>query len=190
MNKQRPFWAAQTLADLERDEGFREYAYPDPLSALFRQHRKERWGFEPADIIAMRIQKATGKSVDFSTGAPWTVGFGFTRGVTYRTRISIDAARHKLEDEMLAHLHVLDKVLPKWQEMPDVVKTVLANLAFNLGTRFWQFKNTIKLLNAGNFPAAADNLQASLWYKQVGGRAVRLVKRLRTGKIEPENLIN
>lgn len=178
--KAPPLWMRQTLADLDRQEGFRQYAYPDPLSALGKKWSKEKWGFVPASVILGKV----GGSPD--TGKPWTVGIGFTNGVTPDSSMSREFAMRKLEATVLEHLWVLDKVLPKWLDMPDVVKSVLANLAFNLGPRLFQFKTTIRLLNAGKFADAGASLQASLWYKQVGARGRELVARLKTMKIDPK----
>lgn len=182
--KSTPYWMRQTMADVGRHEGFRQYAYPDPLSPLFKANRKEKWGFVPASVILAKL----GQKPD--NGKPWTVGIGFTNGVTHLSTMSLEAANRKLEQELLNHFWVLDKACPGWLRMPDVVKTVLANLAFNMGGNFLQFKNTIKLLNAGEYSKAADNLRASLWYKQVGGRAVELTARLKTMKIDPKYLVN
>ena len=41
----------QVVKDLGRDEGFREYAYPDPLSKLARTQKSKDWGFKPAREI-------------------------------------------------------------------------------------------------------------------------------------------
>jgi len=58
----------------------------------------------------------------------------------------------------------------------------IVNLLFNLGpTRFRGFTKTIAALDAGNFTAAADHLQDSLWYRQVGARADRLIALMRIG---------
>lgn len=183
-NKAPPYWMRQTLADLIRHEGIREFAYPDPLSVLATKHRKEKWGFVPASVILAKLGEKP------SRGAPWTVGVGFTRGVTYETRMSREMAIQKLEQEVIEHLWVLDKMAPNWLQMPDVVKSVLANMAFNMGGRLMQFKATFKLLNAGDFAAAGRNLRASAWYKQVGDRAKELIERLETGSVQRQFIVN
>jgi GH24 family phage-related lysozyme (muramidase) len=179
-------WFKQTLHDLDRDEGFREFAYPDPLSELHRRYppRRYGWGYKPATEIIKEL-----KIKDISLGDPWTVGHGFTRGVTPSSRISHEESLVRLSRELIAHLPVLDKVLPEWRMYPDFVKTVLANMAFNLGSRFWQFKNTIRAFANHDWPAAADLMTRSLWFSQVGARAKRLVWRLRNGMIQPDQLV-
>lgn len=178
-------WVAQTLADLARHEGFRKYAYPDPLSELHKKYppKKWGWGYKPADAILREIGEPASK------GAPWTVGIGFTRGVGPSTVMTREEAFNELLPELIEHLEVLDRLLPDWETYPDVIKTVLANLAFNLGSRLGQFKNTLKYFAAGEWNKAAANLKKSLWYRQVGERSEELVKRLQTLKIEQQYLV-
>lgn len=179
-------WERQTLSDLERHEGFRPYAYPDPLSPMFRKYssRRIRWGFRPA----REIMKELGIT-DPRLGSPWTVGFGFTRGVTPDSHMTIEEARPELYRELIAHLTVLDRLLPEWQLYPGFVKTVLANLAFNMGSRLGQFKNTLRYFHQRDWLRAATNLEKSLWYQQVGGRARELVWRLKNEMVQPEFLV-
>lgn len=182
--KNLPYWLQQTLADLMRHEGFREYAYPDPESPLYKRHKKERWGFVPADIILARLGEKA------SDGAPWTVGFGFTKGVTPTTRMSRTLAEEKLLPIALAHFNQLYRLLPEWDSYPDFVKTVLSNLIYNMGLdKLRGFKNTLKFFRAKEWKKAGDGLVHSLWYKQTGSRAKELVKRMRTGTIESEHKI-
>ena len=43
----RPYWFKQVCSDLERHEGFRQFAYPDPLSFIGKNYSnpKYKWGF-------------------------------------------------------------------------------------------------------------------------------------------------
>lgn len=174
------YWLLQTLEDLDRHEGFRPYAYPDPLSELEEKYPALRWGwgYKPADAILREIGEPAYK------GKPWTVGYGFTQGVGPSTKMDKDQAREELLPELMEHLEVLDRLVPEWRDYPDVVKTVLANLAFNLGGRLRQFKNTLEYFRQREWKKAAANLQKSLWFKQVGNRGEELVKRLKTLEIE------
>ena len=91
----QPPWLKQTVADLDRHEGFREFAYPDPLSALARQYpaRKHGWGKRPASVIAAELGLTT---ADLDKGRPWTVGHGFTHRVTPNSSIKKEASMHRL----------------------------------------------------------------------------------------------
>jgi len=58
----------------------------------------------------------------------------------------------------------------------------IIDMLFNLGiSRFLAFKNTIEEIRHGEWTAAAERLKGSLWYKQVKGRARRIVQELDTG---------
>jgi lysozyme len=181
----KPLWLTQTASDLARHEGFREFAYPDPLSKLGKRYQGQKvgWGYQPGDMLLVKLGE---KEAD---GAPWTYGYGFIGGVTPASRISVSQADRRLESEILIHVQILDKLVPKWKSMPMYVQTVLANLAFNMGNRLAQFKNTLKFINDGQFHLAAHNLEQSLWFKQVGVRGKELVARLQTGRIPKEYLV-
>lgn len=180
----KPLWLIQTKADLDRHEGFRAFAYPDPLSPLMKRYPREKWGFRPAIEILQKLGISLSEAT--ITGAPWTVGYGFTRGVTLTTVVSKERAMQILEPEILAHVVVLDHLIPSWRKMPVVVQTVLANMAYNMGNRLGQFKATLAVIAAGRYAEAGDRLTKSLWYKQVGYRARELVERLKTGYIQEE----
>jgi lysozyme len=173
----------QVKADLDRHEGFREYAYPDPLSPLGRKYTAKkgyRWGYEPAREIMSRIPGA--KDED---GTPWTYGFGFTHCVNPDSRISRIAAERMLEGLILEQDIRLGEKLPWYKEASFVTKTVLINMAFNLGmTSLLKFRNTLRYIKEKNYDQAALNLTQSLWFKQVGARAVELVWRLRHQRIQ------
>jgi len=67
--------------------------------------------------------------------------------------------------------------------LPDHVKRVLVNMAFNLGrTRLGHFKNMTKAINEGNWNKAADEMVDSKWYRQVGNRSIELVEIMRNGE--------
>ncbi len=71
--------------------------------------------------------------------------------------------------------------LPWIQQKPLVIQGVLVNLAFNMGVDgLLKFHNTLALIQSGEYDKAADALKDSLWYTQVGNRAIRLVQQLRT----------
>lgn len=182
---QRPAWLPQVLSDLKRHEGFRKYAYPDPLSPMARKYRgsKYRWGHRPA----LEIMAEFGIPLsEIPSGKPWTIGYGFTRGVNERMVITKEYADRRLETIALEHAAGLDKLLPGWRtNLPQYVQEVLANLIFNLGKeRLSQFTTTLGLIEQGKYAMAGQNLKKSLWYKQVGSRARELTERLITGQVQ------
>jgi GH24 family phage-related lysozyme (muramidase) len=62
----------------------------------------------------------------------------------------------------------------------------IIDMLFNLGlTRFLGFQNTIAAIRSGEWSRAASLAKQSLWYKQVGARARRIVRELDTGEFCP-----
>lgn len=170
----------QVVSDLGRHEGFREYSYPDPLSALAKSQPSKDWGFKPAREVAR-------PGTNYETGKPWTVGYGFTHGVTPDSRMNRITADRKLEQEILEVDAALSNVLSWYKESSFITKTVLINMAFNLGLKgLLGFRNTLKFISQKNYEQAARNMTQSLWYKQVGARAKELVERMRTQNIPTE----
>jgi GH24 family phage-related lysozyme (muramidase) len=180
----KPDWFTQSVADLKRHEGFREFAYPDPLSRLGRLYSKEKWGFEPARNILARLGESEG------SGHPWTVGYGFTSKVTVDSRMTLQQAERKLEELVQALVPDLNSLIPTWVNMPTFAQTVLVNMDYNMGKeKLSHFAPTLEYFKEGKYAIAGDRLTRSLWYSQTGSRAKELVQRLKTGKIEPEHKV-
>lgn len=76
----------------------------------------------------------------------------------------------------------LDRNIPWWRALDAVRRRVIVDLCFNLGIGgLMKFKNTLAAVKAGSYEAAAQGMLASLWAKQVKGRATRLAQMMRTG---------
>lgn len=66
-----------------------------------------------------------------------------------------------------------------WEDFPDEVQEVLVNMLFNLGRpRLTKFKNFNTKLIEGDWAGAAPEGRDSIWFRQVGKRAERLMARL------------
>lgn len=169
----------QVKADLERHEGFREFAYPDPLSVLYKQHKSlaEKWGNAPAGNLL--------DSFDEDQGKPWTVGFGFTLGVNSESRMDRIKAERMLEEKIFSMRDMLADKLPWFEEASTVTQGVLINMGFNMGVvGLLKFKNTLAQIKEQNYKQAAANMRKSLWFSQVGKRASELSNRIETQTIE------
>lgn len=82
-------------------------------------------------------------------------------------------------DEIIVQL---DNFLPWWKNLSDARQRVLANMAFNLGINgLLKFKNTLALIEAQKYEAAAEGMLHSLWARQVGNRAQRLARMMIEG---------
>lgn len=73
--------------------------------------------------------------------------------------------------------------LPWYGKLDDVRQRVLVNMAFNMGIAgLLGFKNTLAMIERGDYAGAAKGMLASKWATQVGDRAKRLSKMMETGK--------
>jgi lysozyme len=156
----------ELIAGLKIDEGLRLKAYPDPLSPRAK----------------------TGKG----SGAPWTIGYGRARGIQEGQTITAATAEAWLIEDAREHNAVIHAALPWLRKLDPVRRRVIENMHFNMG---WdnpktpaleglaQFKNTLAHVEAGRYAQAAAGMRASLWAKQVKGRAVRLAREMELGRV-------
>ncbi len=73
--------------------------------------------------------------------------------------------------------------LPWYSRLDDVRQRVLVNMAFNLGIAgLLGFKNTLAMIERGDYAGAAKGMLNSKWATQVGERARRLATMMETGK--------
>ena len=77
------------------------------------------------------------------------------------------------------------RLFPDFDNIDDDRQVILIDLSFNMGyTRLSGFKNTIAAINSGDWERAADELQDSNWFRQVGNRAIRNVETIRSGILQ------
>lgn len=155
----------ELIAALKLDEGLRLKAYPDPLSPRAK----------------------TGKG----SGAPWTLGYGRTRGISEGQTITAATAEAWLIEDARSHNAVIHAALPWLKRLDPVRRRVIENMHFNMG---WddpktpgleglaQFKNTLAHVEGCRYAQAAAGMKASLWAKQVKGRAMRLANEMELGR--------
>lgn len=86
-----------------------------------------------------------------------------------------------LENDIKESCAFLDENFPWWKDLDEVRQRVLVNMAFNLGSHLLGFKNTMALVQSGNFVSAANAMLKSLWATQVGVRAQRLARMMASG---------
>ena len=72
--------------------------------------------------------------------------------------------------------------LPWTHDLDDARHGVLANMAFNMGIHgLMEFHQMLAAAQAGDYDKAADEMENSAWYSQVGARAHRLATQMRSG---------
>ncbi|MGH9501677.1 MAG: glycoside hydrolase family protein [Terriglobales bacterium] len=97
--------------------------------------------------------------------------------------ISRDEADYLLTNDIkLRAIGMLAKQLP-WTGALDAPRLgVLANMTFNEGMgHLLEFRNMLAALERSDYETAAAEMKDSLWYRQVGTRAWRLVTQMQTG---------
>lgn len=145
---------------------------------------------DPQLVEQLKIDEGLRVVAYQDTVGVWTIGYGHTgpevkRGLTW-TREKAEAV---LVEDILEHNAQLAEALPWIGSLDPVRRRVLQNMAFNLGVGsaatgkgLLGFKNTLEFVRTGQYDKAADGMLASKWARQVGNRAVRLAKQMRTGK--------
>jgi len=115
----------------------------------------------------------------------WTVGFG-TKG-TKGEVITREKAAERLDKHIEIAERDFDVLFKGHEEKFNEVRTeAFMNMLFNMGLgTMMEFKNTLGCIKGTKNPdwkKVAANLKQSLWYKQVGDRAERIVKEIETGE--------
>jgi lysozyme len=96
--------------------------------------------------------------------------------------MTIDRAKAVLADDASRIWNRLQGALPWASSLPDAYCGVLINMAFNMGVNgLLEFRHMLADVHAGEYVAAATEMQNSSWYGQVGDRAKRLVQQMQTG---------
>lgn len=108
-----------------------------------------------------------------SGGAPWTIGYGHTRGVQPGDKITRDQAEAYLEqDAAEAEAAVRSLIaVPLTQNQCDA----LVSFVFNVGAGALQRSTLLRKLNAGDFSGAADEFLR--WNNAAGQRMPGLTRR-------------
>ena len=112
------------------------------------------------------------------TVGKWTVGCG--RNLTDKG-LSEDEIDYLLQNDVRECLTDLD-TFPWFAGLDPVRRNVVIDMRFNLGpSRFRQFKQTIAAIARGDYGKASEQMMKSLWHRQVGARARRLARMMKTG---------
>jgi lysozyme len=141
----------ELLSELRRDEGEVRHEYKDSL------------GFSTIGV---------GRLIDKRKGGG----------------LSSDEISYLLANDVKRTIADLDKHLPWWRQLTAARQRVLINMAFNLGigsaavgSGLLGFKNTLRMVQEGDYAGAAAGMLSSKWAKQVGARAERLAKMMKEG---------
>jgi len=101
-------------------------------------------------------------------------------GQAVGTTISEERVRDAFEADVLSVIKDCNKLYNDFDELPEEVQQIVANMMFNLGrTRLSKFRGMKRGVDNKDWNAAADEMVDSRWYRQVTNRADRLVQRMR-----------
>lgn len=154
----------------KRWESLRLYAYPDPGSPLYKAASaadRRRWGHVPARVIIETLPKEQ-QELD---GAPWTCGFGHTRGVDRHTRCTEAQAEVWLDEDFDSAQNDVERLVKV--ELNDYQYGALVVLVFNIGGTNFASSTLLKKLNKGLYDEAGNHFLD--WVK---------IKNRDTGKLE------
>lgn len=129
----------------------------------------------------LEVDEGRRKRIYLDTAQPpkWTGGVG--RNLTDRG-FNDDEIDLMLANDIKLAERDARALVPGFDRLDDVRQEVLVNMAFNLGySRLSGFKKFLTAVNSSRFAEAADEMEDSKWFKQVGQRGVRLRDAMRTG---------
>lgn len=173
-------WEQVTKEELRKDEALMLHAYPDPISPMGR--RLGRAGIFKCGTTGYLPPEERSR---LEEGKPFTIGYGHAKPwVKYGAQITKERAEILLDNDLQAAVSdarfLVGPVV--WNGLAPARKSVLANMAFNLGReRLGGFKNMLNAVREGRFNDAALEMINSRWYQQVRSRASRLADRMRAG---------
>jgi lysozyme len=88
-----------------------------------------------------------------------------------------------LNNDIDDRIDELTRRLPWFQNLDDARKGVLLNMSFQMGVEgLLGFKNTLAMVQAGDYEGAARGMLQSKWADQTPARARRMSEQMRTGK--------
>mgnify|MGYP003315409430 FL=1 len=106
----------------------------------------------------------------------WDEEYGWEVG----TPVSEDRCNEVFDSDIQVVLSDCEHLYPDFDELPEEVQRIIANMMFNMGRpRLSKFKGMKAGVDARDWQKAADEMVDSRWYRQVTNRAERLVERMR-----------
>ena len=111
-----------------------------------------------------------------------TIGYGHTGNVKEGQSITNETAEHLLVSDIGIAEETARRLIPNYNLLSLRRQDAVVNLAFNLGYfKMSKFYNTLNYIRTERFDLAANSLEHSAWYSQVGDRAKEIVQMIREG---------
>lgn len=138
-------------------------------------------------ILLSQIKRDEGRSpvVYKDTKGLWTIGDGIlvdfkVPGAGLRPEEMDFITNNRVGIAAVQTMNIIGPAA--WPSLSLPRRRALINMCYNLGAaHFDDFHKAIAAVVAGDFAKAATELQASLWFTEVGARAKRIVNTIKTG---------
>ncbi len=113
----------------------------------------------------------------------WTIGVGRLIDSRKGGGLSEDEIDYLLTNDIKRKTAEVAKALPWVSRLDGARQAVLVGMAFQMGTEgLLKFRNTLAMVQAGDYEGAARGMLQSLWARQTPERAARMAKQMRTGE--------
>ena len=118
------------------------------------------------------------------TAGRWSIGFGYTHGVTeFSQAITEEEAEKQLKDEVALCVKDVMKGLSWACELDMVRRDVLVSMRYQLGMNgLLGFSNFLKAMRDGDWLKAAQELRNSKFHRQCSNRVNRLIYMVVNGR--------
>ena len=109
----------------------------------------------------------------------WTIGVGRLIDASKGGFLRDDEISLMLDNDIASARRDCKKLFPAYDTFSQSRQDALANMMFNLGIKnLSEFKTTVGHINAGRWAEAQESAKQSLWFRQVGKRAERVIKQM------------
>lgn len=118
------------------------------------------------------------------TTGNWTIGIGHKGAYAGEVWTIDQCFQQFFQDVINIGVNPLNNALPWAQNtMGDIRWWVFVNMTYNMGIGgFLEFNATIQSAQEEDWEGVAQGMEESLWYSQVGQRAVELCQQMRTNQ--------
>jgi lysozyme len=109
-----------------------------------------------------------------------TIGFGFNLDVN---GLPLSVALNWLDHTTFQIESQLSNSIPFWDKLNDARKSVLINMAYQMGIGgLLGFHGMLSKLGSKDYASACAEMKDSVWYREFTGRASRLIKIMSSGE--------
>lgn len=113
----------------------------------------------------------------------WTIGVGRLIDKRKGGGITPEESACLLSNDIDKRLVELDRRLPWFKRLSEPRQGVLLNMSFQMGVDgLLGFRNTLAMVQSGDYAGAADGMLQSVWAQQTPARAKRMSEQMRTGR--------